>query len=273
MDKKYKILIALILIIIIITIILCLPKIIELYGNCLYCKTLSPSEKSIIESTSKNFISFSNIPKNIFQTWEDEESIPPCCLTVINKIRENNPDWNYKFYSAEDRRNLIINHFDEKLLHIYDNARNKAQQSDIFRYCVLYQYGGLYLDIKAGVNGNLNDLGNILSGKILYCKWPNPHVCNFYNHAATSILLWPKKHPIMKSLIKIITNRMLTKPKGGNTCIVGPDIYAMVMTKYFPTKYMLISNNYLDNFFSHDGTNGEYYEYVHSRKLHWHQNQ
>jgi len=266
------IIIPIINIIVVILIILCLPKIVEKYRKFLYCKTLLPSEKTIIETTAKDFISFSNIPKNIFQTWEDKESIPPCCIPVINKIRENNPEWKYKFYSAEDRRNLIINNFDEELLYVYDNTRNKAQQSDIFRYCVLYQYGGLYLDIKAGVNCNLNDLENILSGKMLYLKWPRPTRWNFYNHAASSILLWPKKHPIMKSLIKIITKRMITKPKAGNTCIVGPDIYVMVMTKYFPTKYMLISNNYLDNFFSHDGTNGEYYEYVRSKKLHWSQN-
>jgi hypothetical protein len=244
---------------------------IKKYIKCNQCKNLNNYEYLSIENTPKIFSDF-RAPKNIFQTWETEESIPPSCLPVINKIKENNPDWNYIFYSAKDRRNLVEK-FGYDTLKVYDNAINKAQQSDIFRYCVLYTYGGLYLDIKASVLGDLNYLQDKLNGKLLYCKWPKKlGPCDYKHHAATSILMWPAKHPILYTLINIITQRMLYNRKNCTTCICGPNIYAMVITKYIPKKYIYFSNNYVDGFFEHDGTHGKYYDYVKERKLHWSQN-
>jgi mannosyltransferase OCH1-like enzyme len=255
-----------------IVIIIGIIVIYKFHKKCLLCKKLDKYELSQINFTPKVYENF-RAPKNIYQTWEDPGSIPKCCVPVIEKIRDNNPDWNYKLYNSLDRRNLIKDYFDPDVLKAYDSCKNKAEESDLFRYCVLYTYGGLYLDIKTNVLGNLNDLQDTLGGKLLYCKWPNKlNKCDFYNHAATSILLWPPKHPILYKLIDFVSRRILKFPNSCTTCIVGPNIYAMVITKYIPKEYMYFSDNYVNGFFEHDGTNGEYYNYVKSKKLHWSQN-
>ena len=89
----------------------------------------------------------SGLPKNIFQTWEDHDS-PEGMKKAMQSWHDLNPDWGYFFFTKEDRRAFIQAYFSKEILDAYDDLIPGAYQADLWRYCVLYRYGGIYIDTK-----------------------------------------------------------------------------------------------------------------------------
>ena len=81
-----------------------------------------------------------NIPKKIHQIWLGGEI--PKIYDIIRKTWEKcHPDWEYKLWTDKDIDSLNI--INKKQ---YDNATNFGTKSDILRYEILYQFGGVYVD-------------------------------------------------------------------------------------------------------------------------------
>lgn len=87
------------------------------------------------------------IPLNIYQTWHTKD-LPLNMKRVTEKIIMNNPAFNYKLYDDNDCRQFIETNFDNAVLKAFDSLIPGAYKADLWRYCVLYKNGGIYLDIK-----------------------------------------------------------------------------------------------------------------------------
>ena len=95
------------------------------------------------------------IPKIIWQTHEWEyEDLPHNFKRVSLTWQNLNPDWEYKYHSAIDRA-IEIKKFDKELYEYYMFA-DKVAQSDIWRYVVTYQHGGVYADMDSFCTVPLN---------------------------------------------------------------------------------------------------------------------
>jgi mannosyltransferase OCH1-like enzyme len=89
----------------------------------------------------------STIPLNIFQTWKTKE-LPPKMQECVNNLKASNPEFTHYLYDNNDCYEFIKNNFDKDVLDAYDNLIPGAFKADLWRYCVLYKNGGVYLDIK-----------------------------------------------------------------------------------------------------------------------------
>jgi mannosyltransferase OCH1-like enzyme len=89
----------------------------------------------------------SSIPLNIFQTWHTKE-LPENMRKNIDELKKTNPEFSYHLYDDNDCRTFIKNNFNLEVLRAYDNIVPGAYKADLWRYCVLYLHGGIYLDIK-----------------------------------------------------------------------------------------------------------------------------
>ena len=87
------------------------------------------------------------IPLNIYQTWHTK-NLPNSMKSAVNKIINTNPEFNYYLFDDDDCRNFIKLNFDARVLHAFDSLIPGAYKADLWRYCVLYKNGGIYLDIK-----------------------------------------------------------------------------------------------------------------------------
>ncbi len=87
------------------------------------------------------------VPKTIFQTWH-AKTLPPKMKKCVNDLISNNKDYNYYIYDDNQCRNMIKENFNESVLNAYDNLIPGAYKADLWRYCALYAYGGIYIDIK-----------------------------------------------------------------------------------------------------------------------------
>ena len=93
------------------------------------------------------------IPANIFQTWHTK-ILPPKMFCSISYIKKLNPNFKYYLFDDNDCREFIKTHFENDVLNAFDTLIPGAYKADLWRYCVLYIHGGIYLDIKyIPVNG------------------------------------------------------------------------------------------------------------------------
>ena len=87
------------------------------------------------------------IPLNIFQTWSTLD-LPPLMKENVELLKQQNPEFNYYLYDDNMCREFIKNNYEKDVLYTYDKLKPGAFKADLFRYCILYKYGGIYLDIK-----------------------------------------------------------------------------------------------------------------------------
>lgn len=97
--------------------------------------------------SKKNNIYNSVIPLKVFQTW-CTKNLPPFMKQCVEDLRLKNPEFEYFLFDDTDRRNFIKDNFDENVVIAYDTLIPPAYKADLWRLCVLYIHGGIYLDIK-----------------------------------------------------------------------------------------------------------------------------
>jgi mannosyltransferase OCH1-like enzyme len=93
------------------------------------------------------------IPLKIFQTWHTKD-LPPKMREIVESLKSQNPRFKHYLFDDNDCREFIRKHFDHEVLNAYDSLIPGAYKADLWRYCVLYIHGGIYLDIKLNcING------------------------------------------------------------------------------------------------------------------------
>ena len=85
------------------------------------------------------------IPKIIHQTYKnyDLPEIYKMCQTEIKNLHS---DFQYCFYTDNDMDNLIKNEF-SKYYEKFNELPRTIMKIDMFRYFLMYKYGGLYVDM------------------------------------------------------------------------------------------------------------------------------
>ena len=88
-----------------------------------------------------------NIPLKIFQTWRTKELTEKMRETV-EELKNLNPEFEHFLFDDDDCIEFIRTHFDERVLNAFHRLIPGAFKADLWRYCVLYIHGGIYMDIK-----------------------------------------------------------------------------------------------------------------------------
>lgn len=96
--------------------------------------------------TSKGDI-VNNVPLKIFLTWETK-NLPINMYNNLQLLQKMNPEFDIYLYDDQDRINFIKNNFDKNVLDAYNSLIPGAFRADLWRYCIIYKYGGVYIDIK-----------------------------------------------------------------------------------------------------------------------------
>ena len=138
------------------------------------------------------------IPLKIFQTWYTL-NLPPKMKKNVKRLQRENPEFEYFLFDDKMCRKFIQEHFDEDVVFAFDKLKPGAYKADLWRYCVLYIHGGIYLDIKMGcVNGfKLTQL----TDKEYWVKDCSP--AGIYQ--AVMVCL-PNNHCLYKAIQKIVEN-------------------------------------------------------------------
>jgi inositol phosphorylceramide mannosyltransferase catalytic subunit len=85
------------------------------------------------------------IVKKIFQTWKTRE-VPRQWADAQASVIKMNPGWEYVLLTDEDNERIVKEHFPDFYPH-FMAFPHPIQRADAVRYCVMYLYGGIYLDL------------------------------------------------------------------------------------------------------------------------------
>ena len=87
------------------------------------------------------------VPLLIYQTWHSK-ILPPKMTDCVDKLKRDNPEFEHHLYDDISCRTFIKDNYDKTVLDAYDQLVPGAYKADLWRYCILYKTGGIYLDIK-----------------------------------------------------------------------------------------------------------------------------
>jgi hypothetical protein len=127
--------------------------------------------RSCIDMNKTNFINLlkeSEVPEDpqaeseivktplfLHQTYYQKKSIPQKIYDNIQKYASN---FEHKIYDDDDIRTFLDKHFHPIVLEKFNSIKEGAHKADLFRYCIMYQLGGVYLDIKTELILDLEEL-------------------------------------------------------------------------------------------------------------------
>jgi len=93
------------------------------------------------------------VPWDIYQTWYTKD-LPHKMKERVELLKIQNPRFRHHLFDDNDCREFIKNNFKSDVLNAYDNLIPGAYKADLWRLCVLFINGGIYMDIKLTcVNG------------------------------------------------------------------------------------------------------------------------
>ena len=93
------------------------------------------------------------IPLNIYLTWGTKQ-LPIKMQENIDRMIKVNPEFNIQLFDDCDCREFIKNYFSENILTAFDTLKPGAYKADLWRLCILYINGGIYIDIKLNCINN-----------------------------------------------------------------------------------------------------------------------
>jgi mannosyltransferase OCH1-like enzyme len=209
-------------------------------------KIKNPSTRGVIPSTT------GVIPLNMFVTWHTKD-LPPLMKLNYEQLQKDNPEFKHHLYDDAECREFIKTNYDSDVLDAFDKLIPGAYKADLWRYCVLYKLGGVYLDIKFKcINGfkfiTVTDKeyfvrdrissGHGIYNAIMICKANNPILLKAINRVVknTQTNFYGKSflHP---------TGPMMLKSIMDETTIDNIEMYMDLIT--YPRTYIVFGDAYI----------------------------
>jgi hypothetical protein len=88
-----------------------------------------------------------NIPLVCYTVWHTN-SLPPKMQSNYERLCEMNPEIRFELFDEDKCRKFIDENYDKDVLDAYDRLVPSSYKSDLWRFCILYRNGGIYMDIK-----------------------------------------------------------------------------------------------------------------------------
>ena len=114
--------------------------------------------------------------KNELLLWSELKNagLPPKMYQCVhgNLVLNNvGIDCIHYLFDDDECRAFIAREYPDDVLSAYDRLIPTAFKADLWRYCVLYKYGGVYLDIKLGFLGGGGGGGGGVSLRAIVERW------------------------------------------------------------------------------------------------------
>lgn len=216
------------------------------------------------------------IPRNFFQTYK---------TTLFDRqhaewmriYRSKHPEYNFIFHDDQDMDAFMLQQWGNHPIYpIYKGAQFGPSKADIWRYCILYTHGGIYLDIDSALLFNLNGIPSDVAEVISYEKneiktfsWNEGWPCGEFflknslsepllhcpdNIALQWFLAFKKEHPILKRVVDLIVqnadfykNRTFENVLHAVVSFTGPIVFTQAVWEYAQTNIPVSQFGYFVN--------------------------
>ena len=163
------------------------------------------------------------IPKRIHQLWVG----PPLPLHIrrmMDTWKAHHPDWEYTLWG--DTENLVNQDLYDRAGEISPNAPEQFQ-SDVARYEILYQYGGIWADADFTCQRNFDPL--------IQSPFAGQETRQWLNNALIGA---PAGSPMLLELVsRLPASVARSQPSQGNTVKSGPQFFTPIARRHKITEY------------------------------------
>lgn len=166
-----------------------------------------------------------NIQKIIYQTWKTK-TLPEEIIRGIEYMMKLNPEFTHCLYNDEEMHSFIKNNYDTDIQKAYESLNIGAAKADLWRYLILFKYGGVYLDIDSLIINNLKNL-IVDDNHAIISRERNP------NKFVQWMLIYPPKHPILEICIKKCLWNIKKKSSNNILELTGPIPYTLSVIQHF----------------------------------------
>uniref|UniRef100_A0A6C0EU80 Uncharacterized protein n=1 Tax=viral metagenome TaxID=1070528 RepID=A0A6C0EU80_9ZZZZ len=171
------------------------------------------------------------IPRILIQTYKNNY-LHPCVYNNIMHILSKNPSYDYYFINDHDAIKLIEDNFDSNVLNAFKKLKVGSAKGHFIRYIALYIYGGVYLDLDATINMDLNDF--IQKNGDYYFLYEN-----FRSIITNWFIAITPKHIIMKKIIEEMVKRINNNIENNILLITGPNMMTCVIYNHLTNNDMM----------------------------------
>lgn len=183
------------------------------------------------------------IPLVIYRTWNDK-NVPIGMWKSLQSSKEKTPEFDNYFYDDAARLKSIEDNFEPNVVKAYKCLKPGSFKSDLWRYCILYLKGGIYIDMDLEIVVPL--LPILQENPKLYIQQVIPerkHCVTEYPGVMTGFMVFPPKSPVLRACIdEVILNCKNRDYKVDFLDITGPCLLARMIAKVEGSEVILSSS-------------------------------
>jgi len=204
---------------------------------------LQPVQKKVLP---KRQLPERAIPSVVYQTWKSN-FFGKTHAQGIAHFRELNPDMEFNLFDDKDVDDYMEESYGKHPIYqIYKKAKFGPMKADIFRYCILYEKGGYYFDIKGYIAKPILEIcpanyRGLISFESNDCSIPPDGKALFkVQHTTKLVLQWgigfAKGHRVLERMIdsmcenySFYKDRVFEDPKLAILSYTGPGKFTQIV--------------------------------------------
>ncbi|KAG2424929.1 hypothetical protein HXX76_014087 [Chlamydomonas incerta] len=220
--------------------------------DCLeYAVRIPPGAFVWPEDGGKAAVAGGVIPRRIWQTTS-LKYMDAFLYGAIRSVVDANPGFQHSLFLDADCEAFIGQNLGGRVLQAYRTVVPGAFKADLWRYCVLYVHGGVYVDCKMIAKSGLAPLLGPTTDLVLVFS---PIECIqklAFSPVYTALIACTPRHPLMRACIDKCTDNILSRLKPEDLLsITGPNMMFQLIREFLArdpesfarTKILEHSNN------------------------------
>ena len=181
------------------------------------------------------------IPKIIWQTYKDPfDQLQPYMLDAVNTWKTLNPEYEYRYMDDSQAAQFILEEYGQEWHDLFVGLPVGVMRGDLWRYMIIYKYGGVYTDLDTEC---LNPINTWLNEEyeMIVCPETEIHFCQWTFAASAG-------NPILKSVLDTIKEKLINPTYGSPHFVhthTGPDIWTKGILKALNIQVNNLIDDYL----------------------------
>jgi hypothetical protein len=148
-----------------------------------------------------------------------EANLPALIAENIESLKRHHPGADHKLFLHDDIVALLSARFSKTVLDAYEALQPYAYKADLARYCILYEYGGLYADVSYYFVGSIPTDGTrptVFRDNLVSAPWDT----------SNAIIYAPPEHKALERAIQMVCGNVERRFYGYNSlCPTGPALF------------------------------------------------
>jgi mannosyltransferase OCH1-like enzyme len=194
------------------------------------------------------------IPKVIWQTYKDPfDQLQPYMLDAVNTWKILNPEYEYRYMDDSQAAQFILEEYGQEWHDLFVGLPVGVMRGDLWRYMIIYKYGGIYTDLDTEC---LNPINTWLNEEyeMIVCPETNLHFCQWTFAASAG-------NPILKSVLDTIKEKLINPTYGSPHFVhthTGPAVWTEGIMKALDIK---VDNLIDDHLLLNSSNNAKLYKF------------